>query len=220
MDIDERKKVVKGISITAVLGVIATVVGILANIHDLGWFEKDEPDLPSSSVADMQENPDDYAQPVIADENSEEETIPPAPTYSYTRLCDLEPSDYSDYSYNTDRAIKDTIGNSYSGNVTVFFNDDWFHKSDYVVYYLGGKYKTLTGTIAVNDESDGGSTYAIFDISGDDNILYTTGDITRLFAPTEFSINVEGVQWLRIDNKSYGGAYDNVGTILYNWQLE
>lgn len=218
MNIDERKKVVKGISVTAVLGVIATVVGILANIHELGWFEKEE--TPSAVTQD-------YAQPVIADGESEEnaeenvvvqeeaveeEVIPPMPTYSYTRLCDLEPADSIGYYFNIDGTVKDTVGNVYTGNVQKF--NHWGHKNEFATYYLGGKYKKLTGTIAVSNDSYTDYT-TIVNISGDDNVLYTTGEIDKIFAPVEISLDVEGVQWLKIDRSDLG-----IGLILYNWQLE
>lgn len=223
MDIDERKKVVKGISVTAVLGVIATVVGILANIHDLGWFEKEKVNV--SSV--KQEK--DYAQPVIADDNLEEsavvqdksveEVIPPVPAYSYTKLCDLEPADKNHYYSNIDGMVKDTVGNTYTGNVTKFNSNVYWSDTAFATYYLGGKYKILTGTIAINEDSGSGVT-TVINILGDDNILYTTGEIDRVFAPVEFSIDVEGVQWLRIDNLDSGSIGGSVSAILYDWQLE
>lgn len=213
MDIDERKKVVKGISITAILGVIATVVGILANVHELGWFEKEE--TPSTITQD-------YAQSVVVDDNSEEnvivqeevveeEVIPPMPEPSKVKLCDMKVVESEHYNSTVSNA-EDTIGNNYSGNVTGFSSN--YSTNGYAIYYLGGKYKTLTGTIAVSDRSFEDATSTL-SISGDENLLYTTEELSRLYVPIEFSINIEGIQWLRIDN-----SYCLVGSILYNWTFE
>ena len=88
---------------------------------------------------------------------------------------------------------------------------------------MGGKYKTLSGVIAVTDESTKLHTSSLF-ISADDNSIYSTGEIDRAFVPSEISVNVEGCQWLKFyivgSQINWSGFSEQLQFILYNWKLE
>lgn len=58
----------------------------------------------------------------------------------------------------------------------------------------------------------------------DDEIVYTTGQVSRAFAPVEFSVNIEGCQWLKILITNYNtevGWYKKyMNFILSDFKLE
>lgn len=141
---------------------------------------------------------------VDAVEQAEPETEPPTeqqPTAVY--LDSLKVAESNNF-YEDENNVMDTVGNTYTNHILtvgtinyVSFYDSNNDNYDYGTYYLGGKYKTLSGTIAVNDKSLNNVDEEI-SILCDDEIVYTTGQVSRAFEPTEVSINVENCQWLTI----------------------
>lgn len=228
--------------------------GIITVIGAIGWgmnfvadyyqakegFEKSKNPVTTTSVVETVEKTtkatkaeqEDVIE-VNAVEQAELETEPPTepptepqPTAVY--LDSLKVAESNNF-YEDEKNITDTVGNTYINHILTVgeisysydYNDSDY---DYAMYYLGGKYKTLSGTIAVNDISlnkgDGGE----ISILCDDEIAYTTGQVSRAFAPTEVSINVENCQWLKIwtnhykDDTNWSQKYMNF--ILSNFKLE
>ena len=130
--------------------------------------------------------PADVTQPTISENNN-------------INLCDIKLVESENYLGNVSDSVKDSVGNTYNGNVACFQQSYGFGFGEiYALYYLGGKYKTLTGTIAITDASESGNTTMC--ILGNDNLLYSTDEISKQYVPTEFTINVEGIEWLKITN--------------------
>lgn len=103
----------------------------------------------------------------------------------------------------------DTIGNKYttgnlfemSSNITGWESS----KNAHADYYLGYKYQTLRGTIAVDDLSDDYGCSII--IEGDGVVLYSL-DLTRLTVPTAIEIDISNVNYLTIrSGDTTGGTF-------------
>ena len=161
MGLNEHKKVGLGISIAAVFGAIATVVGFYSDIKDM--FSKDDNNTQEVAVTSIITQEETQA-PVVEETTTElvttteevittteEITEPPVTEPSVVYLADLEPVE-CEYYKKVD-TIKDTIGNIYTGKINCFINNAWASSAQ-VTYYLGGKYKTLSGTIAVGEDTD------------------------------------------------------------------
>ena len=157
--------------------------GIITVIGAIGWgmnfvadyyqakegFEKSKNPVTATSVVETVEKTtratkakqEDVIE-VNAVEQAEPETEPPTesptepqPTVVY--LDSLKVAESNHY-YEDEKNIIDTVGNQYINHILTIgecnggglYDDDDY---DYAKYYLGGKYKTLSGTIAINDTS-------------------------------------------------------------------
>ncbi len=153
----------------------------------------------------------------VIEENYAEvvEEVPPTeaqPKAVYLNNMKVAESNY-DFNLKDGSGAIDTIGNTYSGYVLTAGHQNWIEEG-YATYYLGGKYETLSGVIAVHDDTYGDNTGEL-SILCDDSIVYSTGIIGRTSIPTEFSVSVEGCQWLKFyHNKSA------IKFILSNCKLE
>ena len=95
-------------------------------------------------------------------------------------------------------ALKDTVGNSYPvGNLFTIFssNANWSTDIGSAEYNLGYRYDTLSGKIAVKEDSDEAT--GVLKIVGDDVTLYSL-ELKRALTPTSFSVDVSSVNWLKI----------------------
>lgn len=116
--------------------------------------------------------------------------------------------------------IQDTMGNQYIKHNLTIGDFSWAtNDNGYAIYYLGGTYKTLSGTIAMQDQSQSEKTGEV-SILCDNHVIYTTGTIDRLSTPIIFSTNIENCQWLKISQTCYTGLNIHIKFILHNWKLE
>lgn len=227
------KKKVFGIGgiLTGVAAIIA-VVANLAQIIDTGRgviSDKTEKSRNTATTAVVEtvkkttKTTKAEQEDAIEISDVEQETEPPTEAQpAVTYLDSLKVAESNHYNEDESNAI-DTIGNTYTSHVLSIGIVGYYSDEDtYAMYYLGGKYKTLSGTIAVNDKSrDNGK--GEVSILCDDNVVYTTGAVSRATAPVEFSVNIENCQWLKIAEYSYNGynGYDkNINFILSDWKLE
>lgn len=217
MGLNGHKKVGLGVGIASVFGAVALVVGFYNDIIDI--FSKKDDKSQEVVVTPIVTQEETQAVPKV--EQTEEEVIttteeitePPVTEPSVVYLANLEPvekkSVFGNGYYKSNEIEKDTIGNIYSGNVICTTKAD-----GYCVYYLGGKYKKLSGVIAVNDVDSDAEETMIINILCDDTVMYEN-EMGRTSIPTEFSVNIENCQWLKIQNKG-----ETINFILYNWKLE
>lgn len=231
----DTKKTVT-ISAITVLGVVGTLIGIFNDIIDLSGkkSEKDntvervvetiiitekvtEDAVYSEEIDESKEIEDNYADVV------EEVLVPDTeaqPTAVY--LDNLKVTESHGF-YENENTAEDTVGNIYSAHTVTIGNVGVLDTGGdaYAMYYLGGKYKTLTGTIAVNDRTreEGSGEILIF---CDDNVIYQTGAVGRATAPISLpNLNIEGCQWLKISEPTYNGQWDkDINFILSDWKLE
>ena len=98
-----------------------------------------------------------------------EETVPltEAPTLGYEYLSNLKAVE----EYGLIDGIsseEDSLGNQHIGNILLLGAYSFDSSNVYAIYYLGGQYKTLSGTIAVSDDSSQ-EAYAQLCILADDH---------------------------------------------------
>lgn len=218
MGLNGHKKVGVGVGIVAVFGAIATVIGFYSDVKDI--FSKDDNNTQEVVVTSIVTQEETQA-PVVEETQeevittTEEITEPPVTEPSVVYLADLEPVE-CEYFSNEDN-VEDTIGNQYIGKI--LYTGSGFEDDGYAIYYLGGKYTTLSGTIAVSNRTTNSYTGQI-SIFTDDNVIYNTEEMGRISTPVDFSVNVENCQWLKI--LKMGDYFNGNGTwfILYNWKLE
>jgi len=212
---------------------IIGAIAILANISQIidAWdklFDKDTKTNTQTTI--VAESPNNSNQEKNEPPQTEKVTQPPTETPTEPQPTE-PPVDYlnnltlsdSKCFHNDEDIAEDTVGNTYTSRFLVIGeSNDWFESKPYGMYYLGGKYKTLSGTIAVGKNSKNGY-IGDLTILCDDNSIYDTGQVGKAFAPTEISLNVEGCQWLKFSLftwSSDGIACDGMQFILSDFKLE
>ncbi|MDE5557517.1 MAG: NPCBM/NEW2 domain-containing protein [Ruminococcus sp.] len=211
-DFDKKRAFSIGGVLSGLIGIIAVLANLSEILQFAGCNEKSEKSVTTTSIVETIEKntkakeTKQAEETIVEEENVAEvveeipETEPQQEVIYLNSLKVVEKSMYAYYVENANHSV-DTIGNTYLSHTITIGSENWRDDS-YITYYLGGKYNTLSGTIAVNDDTYDGETGAL-SILCDENIVYSTGVIDRMYIPTEFSVNVEGCQWLKIsDNKS------------------
>ena len=135
------------------------------------------------------------------------------PTY----LSDLKCSNSNRYELiTTGTMLTDTIGNKYDlNNLFLMEGRGYSSKNGFADYYLGYKYKSLTGVVSVDDRSV--NTSATLIIEGDNIQIYTL-KLNRSTAPVKISLDVSNINWIRM--KLVGdNYYDDLYIILSEFQL-
>ncbi|MDE5582788.1 MAG: NPCBM/NEW2 domain-containing protein [Ruminococcus sp.] len=214
------------------------LIAVLANLSEIGGcvdktldrFKK--PENTTSVVETVEKITEEKAVIEQAEDIKEdyaeevEEVLPTEPQPSVVYLDSMKVADSRHFNCFYGETAEDTVGNMYSGHVDNIGQVGFMGgEESYVTYYLGGKYKTLNGIIAVNDKTTNNGNGEIL-IYCDDNIIYQTGAVVRATAPiTMPELNVEGCQWLKISVASYskadfGYATDEINFILSNFKLE
>jgi hypothetical protein len=113
--------------------------------------------------------------------------------------------------YDNDKFI-DTVHNTYIEHAMCLLNES------YTTYFLGGKYKTLSGTLAIADDSSSKGTVQITIYDSDTgDILYTTDTLDRVTKPIDVTVNVENIDFITIKQSN---NCEYMCTILYNFKAE
>lgn len=99
------------------------------------------------------------------------------------------------------RAITDNMDTTYYE----YFSANWGWNE----YALEGKYSTFVGRLVIEKEYNTCEDSGTVKIYGDGNLLYS-GSVTGQQAPVDFSINIAGVQYLKIelDSPTRDGGYE------------
>lgn len=144
----------------------------------------------------------------LANKIAEVKELQPLPISSLTPVV-------SDYwgQWNTADA-KDTFGNDYSSACNYMKLGEWSERDHYAEYRLYGKYTTLTGSIVPHSDSNK-DRISYLQIYVDDRLVYTSQDINRKTDPIDFSINVSGADYVKINVHTEYVAF----VILYDVQL-
>lgn len=203
------------VGVFAVIGAAASVVQILE------WFgispKKDEEisgtaiiyqTAPTSETSlkkiESAELSDD-SQTISEAELTEAPTEPPTTEAEHLSVYinDLDYLSSEGAVYNDGSDIKDNTGTQHRHSLYV---DSMTFKACYVEYHLEEKYTDFTFTCGVSYYQRSASDTKYFEIMGDDgNILYTSPVMSAGSLPEEFTINVTGVNVLRIQYpKTYG----------------
>ena len=102
-------------------------------------------------------------------------------------------------------SIKDNLGNVHDGAITT----GWSGVS-YIVFKIDRKYSTLQGLAYLTYGSRSTTRESDIKIYGDDVLLYTSPRFTGGVEPEAFSINIMGVDKLRIETSDGGMAISDV----------
>ena len=121
--------------------------------------------------------------------------------------------------FNKTDIINDNMGNTYYNAITAFdYEED-------AIYDIGGKYSTLTGTLAVTkadlSEFDQDKTGYVR-IYGDGVLLWEDSSINTKTKPYEFTVDISGVTDLEVKmcGFSVNLSWDFLGVILENVRLQ
>lgn len=136
-----------------------------------------------------------------------------------TYLKNMTASESDDY-YPDVNSAKDTHGNAFDNHIVTIGQPGVLENgTSYATFYLGKKYKTLTGKIAVNATSWDNEVASLI-IYSDNNEIYNSGDVGKEFNPVELSVNVEECEWLKIYVDNNDGEWgENVNFILSEMKL-
>ncbi len=204
-----------------IIGIISLIIILLIIILSFSIFNHHEEN--SNNISGIQNNnvlSSANEEPETVSANTQASTLDKKP--QYVDLGDLMASESDGY-YTNETSAMDSVGNKYSKNfVTLGTTGVLGDGTSYAAFHLGGKYKTLTGKLAVNNSSWDEHT-ASFAIYADENEIYNTGEVSKIFAPTNLSVNIENCQWLKIkvtnyaENANYGG--ENINFILSEFRV-
>lgn len=200
-----RKKVAVSGGVFAGITAVATVLGLVSD--SISLFSKDKKDdtistvyiaennLPITEITTEQGTIGQEEEFIVISTEAtteevtmEETTMPVNPESFY--LHNIDPVQSDNFENVSDAT--DTIGNLYAGNVQTIHSTS--SVSGYAIYYAGGKYSSLKGTIAANTNYFGDNQIAIVTILADDEEVYSTGEFNRVSVPMEIDIDITNAQ--------------------------
>lgn len=134
------------------------------------------------------------------------------------KLSDLKISDSRYFEIITDKAVENTIGNRYDDNNLFLIRAEGKDSYGFGTFYLGGKYSSLSGSIAISDETETfedaqlDGWVEIYSKNGDNyEKLYTSPILNRTTSIIEIpELNINNCDWLEIrycDNSNYYSFY-------------
>ncbi len=148
-------------------------------------------------------------------------------------LSDLKISASRFFEQSLDKPLEDTVGNKYSieNKFTIYAEGD--SEYGYSTFYLGKKYTSLSGIIAVSDESENRSDTQLkgwieIGIKNRDKFksLWTSKKLSRTTSPIKIpKISLSKAEWLEIryynDENYYSlaGGYHSLRIIITNVKL-
>lgn len=143
-------------------------------------------------------------------------------------LSELKISASRFFSQNQDKAVEDTVGNKYAAGNSFITYAEGESNYGYATFYLGEKYTSLTGIIAVSDESENRSDTQLkgwIEVgikNGDEfNSLWSSQTLSRATSTVEIpELDIANVEWLEIryyNNEEYfslAGGYHSLRVII------
>ena len=191
-----------------------------------------EEDLTDGEVMDDQK--EEFAQTELQDETAEENG-----SYEYeedpmeVKLCNVEPAVSRYMELNSDGAVLDTVGNTYSPGHAYVLHAEGVENYGYGTFYLGEKYSRFTMTLATSAKDDGAGGQVvlkgrveIYSKNGNEyNLLYQSGEVDKLTAPENVEIDIRGVEWFEIrfytsaDYYSLAGGYHSAEVFVADGTL-
>lgn len=144
------------------------------------------------------------------------------------KLSDLKISASRFFDQNQDKPIEDTVGNKYSTGNSFITYAEGESNYGYATFYLGKKYTSLTGVIAVSDESENRSDTQLkgwieIGTKTDDefNSLWSSQTLSRTTSTVEIpELDITDAEWLEIryyNNGEYfslAGGYHSLRVII------
>ncbi len=137
----------------------------------------------------------------IPSESTGPEVLP-----STVSLSTLPPAGHAGCPNWNTGSSRDPFGNDYSTKSNYITFDsrngmEWessFHTYNaYAEYYIDGKFKTVSGVLAPNNNAREGAT-AYLQIYADDLLIFTSPYITRKTEPFDFNVDISGAKYLKL----------------------
>lgn len=116
--------------------------------------------------------------------------------YYPVSLYEMEPFAIGDSSLGLESSKEDTLGIVRSNVIRGYMDAD---DNQFNIYYIDGKFNTLTGTVAVSKGSIGSKKIGYIKIYGDDLLLWEDTNIDALTEPYEISVDISGVRQLKLE---------------------
>lgn len=122
------------------------------------------------------------------------------------KLSDLKISASRFFSQNQDRPIEDTVGNKYSAGNSFITYAEGESNYGYATFYLGKKYTSLNGIVAVSDESENRSDTQLkgwieigTKIGDEFNPLWSSQTLSRMTSTEEIpELDLTDAEWMEI----------------------
>lgn len=203
--------------------VFSVIGGILGFVSDgmsvTELFKKDKTDKTNQDIVQVQ-IVDNQTTQITTTQEVEEiiEIEPPITTTEEITTTPKNPEDFylhnieptQSENFYSDDSKTDTIGNLYTGNVQCVYGNG------YAIYYAGGQYTHLSGTIAASDYHFSNDNISTISILVDDEEMYNTGNFSRVSTPMNVDIDITNAQWIKIQHSSTDTPGD---TILANFKF-
>lgn len=109
-------------------------------------------------------------------------------------LTEMEYFSRSSWSNNVETVAKDHLGNEFSN---CFVEAVGNCGADYVEYYVNGKYVSISGTIAAS-ENQYVHEIGRVEIFADDELVYTSKNVTAKTDPFDFKVDISGKKYIKI----------------------
>lgn len=117
--------------------------------------------------------------------------------------------------YYMGNACEDVVGNVYSGNNIFLTNERKYDGDGSCEFYMGGKYKSIAGTVAPQSEFRQGSAVN-FEIYADGELKYSA-KVTQKTLAFSFEADISGAEWIKIKtSRIVGISHYDTTTIIYN----
>lgn len=132
------------------------------------------------------------------------------------KLADLKITASRFFDQNQDKPLVDTVGNKYSAGNSFIMYAEGESGYGYGTFYLGKKYTSLSGVIAVSDESEnhddvqlkGWVEIGTKSNNDDFNSLWTSAMLSRTTSQIEIpELNIKDSEWIEIRYYSNGDYY-------------
>lgn len=135
------------------------------------------------------------------------------------KLSDLKISASRFFNQNQDKPIEDTVGNRYSTGNSFITYAEGESNYGYATFYLGKKYTSLTGIIAVSDESENRDDTQLegwieigTKTDNDFNSLWSSQTLSRTTSTIEIpELDIADTEWLEIRYYNDGEYYSLAG---------
>lgn len=108
-------------------------------------------------------------------------------------LTEMDYFSRGNWNNNVESVAKDHLGNEFNNCFVEFASED----PDYVEYYVNGKYLSISGTLAASEEQDVDKAGRV-EIFADDELVYTSKNITAKTDPFDFKVNISGKKYIKI----------------------
>lgn len=122
------------------------------------------------------------------------------------KLSSIKISSSRRFEQNNDAVVEDTVGNRYTSSNLYLTSAEGKDGYGYGSFYLGKKYSTISGLIAVSDESENREDVQLegwigIYIQNNDEYtqVYSSNTLSRMSSPISFSeIDISNADWLEI----------------------